>query len=184
MNWRKINRVLHRDIGYLCVGLTLVYAISGIVVNHLSHGFNPSFKTMKIESTIAPRPDLKMNRQQIDQIINDIGATESFVNVFQPSQKTLRIFLEGNTIDVDLNSGDVIQEIVTPRPVLREVNFLHLNRPKGLWTYMADLYAAALGLLAVTGLFVLKGKNGIKGRGAWLTGIGFVIPIVFLILYL
>ena len=38
-------------------------------------------------------------------------------------------------------------------------------------------------VLAITGLFVLKGKNGITGRGAWLTGIGILIPLVFLLLY-
>jgi len=64
------------------------------------------------------------------------------------------------------------------------VNFLHLNESKKLWTWMADLYAIALALLAITGLFVLKGKKGITGRGAWLTGAGVVIPVVFLLMYL
>ena len=30
---------------------------------------------------------------------------------------------------------------------------------------------------------MLKGKNGITGRGKWLIAAGFVIPIAFLILY-
>jgi len=29
MKWRKWNNILHRDIGYLCVGLTVVY-VSGV----------------------------------------------------------------------------------------------------------------------------------------------------------
>jgi hypothetical protein len=49
---------------------------------------------------------------------------------------------------------------------------------------MADLFAIVLGLLAITGLFVLKGKKGITGRGAWLTIAGIAIPVLFLILYL
>jgi hypothetical protein len=48
---------------------------------------------------------------------------------------------------------------------------------------MADLYAVALLALAVTGLFMLKGKKGITGRGAWLTTFGVLIPVVFLWLY-
>ena len=44
--------------------------------------------------------------------------------------------------------------------------------------------ALALGVLAVTGLFVLKGKKGITGRGAWLSALGVVVPFVFLWLYL
>ena len=64
------------------------------------------------------------------------------------------------------------------------MNFLHLNHPKKIWTYMADLYAITLALLATTGLFVLKGKKGIKGRGAWLTLAGIILPLLFLYFYL
>ena len=31
-SWRGLNRALHRELGHLAVGLTLVYAISGIAV--------------------------------------------------------------------------------------------------------------------------------------------------------
>ena len=89
----------------------------------------------------------------------------------------IRIFVKNNTITADLKSGAVQQEKVTPRPIFYQVNFLHLNHPKKLWTWFADLYAVALGLLAITGLFVLRGKKGITGRGAWLTAIGFIIPL-------
>lgn len=44
----------------------------------------------------------------------------------------------------------------------------------------ADIYAVVLLILAVTGLFVLKGKKGITGRGAWLTGAGILVPVIFL----
>jgi len=96
----------------------------------------------------------------------------------------VRIFLEDGVVDVNQGTGTATVEIVRPRPILRQANFLHLNHAKRLWTWLADLYAVALGLLAVTGLFVLKGKKGITGRGAWLTGAGVVLPLVFLWLYL
>ena len=41
-----------------------------------------------------------------------------------------------------------------------------------------------LGFLAVSGLFVLKGKNGLSGRGKWLTGIGVAIPLLALLFLL
>ena len=70
-------------------------------------------------------------------------------------------------------------ELVQHRVVLYAANALHLNSPKKLWTWVADLYAVSLGLLAITGLFVLKGKTGITGRGAWLTAIGVAVPGIF-----
>ena len=42
--------------------------------------------------------------------------------------------------------------------MLFEINQLHLNTPKGVWTIIADVYAIALILLAITGMFVLKGR--------------------------
>jgi hypothetical protein len=50
--------------------------------------------------------------------------------------------------------------------------------------WFSDVYAAALALLAVTGLFVLKGKQGIKGRGAWLTASGVIVPLILAWLFL
>jgi uncharacterized protein len=77
----------------------------------------------------------------------------------------------------------VIVETTRPRPVLRELNDLHLNNPKGAWTWIADAYAAILIIVALTGLFVLKGRYGITGRGAWLTAAGALVPVGFLIWY-
>ena len=34
-DWRRLARILHRDLGYLSFGLCLVYAVSGICLNHL-----------------------------------------------------------------------------------------------------------------------------------------------------
>ena len=45
----------------------------------------------------------------------------------------------------------------------------------------ADAYAILLLLLAVTGMFVLKGKKGLSGRGKWFVVAGLVLPVVFLI---
>ena len=55
MNWRKWNNILHRDIGYLCVGLTIIFAVSGIAVNHVEN-WNPNYKIEKIDFNINPIP--------------------------------------------------------------------------------------------------------------------------------
>ena len=53
MNWRRWNYILHRDIGFLCVGLTLVYAISGVAVNHVKD-WNPSYNVERVQTNIGP----------------------------------------------------------------------------------------------------------------------------------
>lgn len=63
-------------------------------------------------------------------------------------------------------------EAVRARRTLALLDALHLNRAGRAWGWLADLYAAALALLALTGLFVLKGRNGITRRGAALAAPG------------
>lgn len=55
MNWWKLNNVLHRDLGYLAAGLTLVYTISGVALNH-RHQWNPSWKLEVENRTFAQIP--------------------------------------------------------------------------------------------------------------------------------
>ena len=183
MKWRKWLRILHRDIGYLAAGLTVIYAISGVAVNHVDD-WNPNYVIEKSTAQIEPIPDsLVRSEETITKILQQLGETGKFKDSFRPDPNTLDIFVEGNTISLNIKTGKVTQEKVKSRAVIRETNFLHMNAPKKVWTYVADLFAVVLAFLAVSGLFMIKGKNGIKGRGAWLTALGVLIPIIFLIIY-
>ncbi len=41
-NWRRWNKILHRDIGYLSVAMVFIYGISGLAVNHIAD-WNPNY---------------------------------------------------------------------------------------------------------------------------------------------
>jgi hypothetical protein len=180
--WRKWNNILHRDIGYLITVLTLVYGISGIAVNHTAD-WNPSYVREKVLLTIEPI-HARAREEIVEAALQRLGITEQPMNSFRPNPETLQLFFEGKNYSIDLPTGNVIVESTRPRPVLFEMNQLHLNAPKKAWTYVADLYALSLIVVAITGLFVLKGKTGITGRGAWLTGIGLAIPVLYWVYYL
>jgi hypothetical protein len=183
MKWRKFNIIIHRDLGYLCFGLTIIYAISGVAVNHIQD-WNPTYVLEKIVSPVNLAGIESADNEGLTRsVLEQLGETGELKNVYRQDADTLKIFVVNNNITVDLSSGSVFQEKSTKRPFLYEANFLHLNHPKKLWTWFADLYAVSLGLLAVSGLFILKGKKGLAGRGKWLVGIGFVIPLFFLWLY-
>jgi hypothetical protein len=180
MKWRKWNYALHRDIGYLCIGLTLIYAVSGIAVNHISNSFNPSYSITK-NAGIVPPPATgdKPGMEYIDTILDTLGEKGAFKNAAMVSPGTLRVFTEGSTIDVELSSGIATIEKVKKRPLLFEVNYLHLNKGKGAWTWFADLYGIALLLLALTGLLMIRGKK--KKRAVLLTCAGFLLPLFYLL---
>jgi hypothetical protein len=176
--WRRWNAATHRDIGYLSVALTLVYGISGIAVNHI-HQWNPNYAKSKRVEQIRPLPKEESTDRLTQAAQEQLQPPGTFKSAFQPDDDTLQLFYKEATYSVDLPTGKVLVETTQPRPVLFALNQLHLNTPKRLWTWVADLYAAALIALACTGMFILKGREGITGRGAWLVGLGTAIPTVY-----
>lgn len=182
MHWRKLLRVLHRDIGYIATGLTIIYAISGIAVNHISD-WNANYKIKKTTQKLDIIPIDVSREEMTNYVLKTLNISEDVESSFRPSPTELEIFLKGKTIHLNYESKKVTIETVNPRLLLKEANDLHLNKFKGAWTYIADMFSVALIFLAISGLFLIKGKNGIKGRGAWLTLIGFGIPIIYLLFY-
>jgi uncharacterized protein len=183
MAWRQWNNALHRDLGYLCAGLTLVYVVSGIAVNHVGD-WNPNYRIERSVRQITPVGPLTAgDRTAIEAVLASLGLPPRYRTIFRTDSTKVRIFLEDGIVDIETATGQASIELVHNRVVLQAANALHLNTPKRLWTWVADLYAASLGLLAITGLFVLKGKKGITGRGAWLTALGVALPLLFLWLY-
>ena len=184
MNWRRINNILHRDLGYLCFGLTIIYAISGVAVNHIAD-WNPNYRIERLQTAIDPAPLQGLSGDAlVKAILDQLGETREIKGSYRADKENLQIFVVNNNITANLATGAVYQEKNRPRKVLFEMNFLHINHAKKLWTWVADLYAIALFLVAITGLFVLRGKKGITGRGGWLTATGIAIPVFFLWLYL
>ncbi|MBM4062866.1 MAG: hypothetical protein FJ265_17495 [Planctomycetes bacterium] len=178
-NWRWWFHAIHRDVGYLCAGLVLIYAISGIAVNHVAD-WNPSYSTTRVQSNVGPVP----HGEDVDdalarEVLGRLSSSPDYLALFQPGPHELRILRENHSIDVRLDTGEVAQEFVARRPGLYQVNFLHLNHGKELWTWVADGFAVLLIVLAVTGMFLLKGKNGFLGRGLWIAGAGLVVPLFF-----
>lgn len=177
---RKWLRILHRDIGYLAVGVTIIFAVSGIAVNHI-HDWNSNY-SIELE-----RSEITVKGLEKEALVNDVltqlNIKKEAQGWHQVAPDEMQIFLEGNTIHLNMNSGKVVQEKVNPRPFLRDFNKLHLNEPGGAWTIFSDFYAVCLIFLAISGIFLIKGKKGWKWRGTILVTIGTIIPILFLMYY-
>ena len=181
MKWRRWNYLLHRDIGFLCVGLTLAYAVSGVAVNHISQ-WNPSYRVERVEANIGPVTGNPADAATVRMILARLQEPGKLESSYRPDPDSLQLFVEGRSILIDLASGHVVHDRAIARPGLREMNFLHINHPKKAWTWVADLYAVALAFLAVSGLFMIR-KSTLR-RGLLLTSAGVACPLFFLWLYL
>jgi len=177
--WRPWLRAMHRDIGYVCVGLTFIYALSGLAVNHLTDWSDgdASFKTYSTSHEMGP---LKGEDQAIaDDLRRRIGIEEAPREIYRQSPDELEIIFDKRSLHANTTTGHVVDEGQKPRFILRVANWLHLNRGKKAWTYVADGYAASLMVLAVSGMFMIAGKKGLIGRGAVLVGLGIAIPVIY-----
>jgi uncharacterized protein len=172
-------RALHRDFGYLAVGLTFVYALSGLAVNHIAD-WDPNFVNYERQHQLdGPVPDDDDAAAAL--VLRKASIDETPIDVYRPGDGSLEITLEDRTLHLQIASGLVFEEGQRQRPFLRTANWLHLNRGKKAWTWFADGYAFVLLFLATSGLFMLPGKKGLRGRGAVLVGLGVAIPLAYLV---
>lgn len=183
MKVKKWVRILHRDIGYLSVGLIIVYGISGIAVNHV-RDWNPNYVIEKDSANFTGMNDSVLTDEaMVKHIRSEFNIKDTAKSSFRSGPTSIQLFFERKTISADVSKGKAEIEIVSDRAVIRETNFLHLNNAKNVWTYVADLFALGLIFLGITGMFMIKGKKGITGRGKYFVGAGILIPIIFLIIY-
>ncbi len=181
IKWRKYNRAIHRDLGYFFFAMSVIYGLSGIAVNHIGD-WNPNYIVSSKLVDFGNRIDRNISEEEVIDLLEIYGEEDNYKKHFFPNSNLLKVFLDGGSMLVNVNTGQGEIEKISRRPIFHAVNYLHYN-PKKWWTWFSDAYAGALVILAVTGLFILRGKNGITRRGAWLTIAGIIIPIVFLILY-
>jgi uncharacterized protein len=177
--WRPWLRAMHRDIGYVCVGLTFIYALSGLAVNHLTDWSDgdASFKTYAASHEMGP---LKGEDQAIaDEVRKRLAIKETPREIYRQSPDELEVIFDKRSLHVNTTTGHVAEDGQKPRFLLRVANWLHLNRGKKAWTYVADGYAASLMVLALSGMFMIAGKKGLLGRGAVLVGLGIAIPVIY-----
>lgn len=182
MNLSKLNRVTHRDIGYLIAGMTIIYALSGIALNH-KNDWNPNY----IFDTRTFKTEIEVKRESFNDevavaILKGIGLENEFKASYFPSGNYATIFINGGFLRINANTGEGNIERISKRPLFFEINFLHYN-PGKWWKWFSDIFCIALIVITITGLFIVKGRNGITRRGAILTIIGIILPLLFLVFY-
>lgn len=175
--WRAVLRGLHRDAGYLAVGLTFVYALSGLAINHIGQ-WDPNFK-MVVETHQLDKPLPEDEAAAGVQILAELGIEDEPREAYWESDGTYQVIFDDRTIVVDPTSLLAKDAAEKPRFFLRVANWLHYNRGKDAWTFIADGYAVLLLFLATSGIFMLKGKKGFVGRGAILIALGAAVPIIY-----
>jgi hypothetical protein len=177
--WRVWSRAVHRDIGYFSVGLTVVYAASGLAVNHIAD-WEPNFRQVTREAELRLPPGA--GDQAVAQAaVMAFDLRTPVREVFRDGE-AVEVVLDEGTLRVDTESGRAVANIQEARFFLRAANWLHLNRGKKAWTLVADAYAVFLLLLSFTGLWMFSGRKGLIGRAGAIAAAGALVPILYVAL--
>ncbi|PID26820.1 MAG: peptidase [Candidatus Cloacimonadota bacterium] len=179
-NWRKWNLALHRDLGFFFFGMTIIYALSGMALNHKKH-YNPSFKVINEEIQLSLK-DGDIDDSYCKQILKSLDIDEKYKRFYFQNDSTLKIIFLGGNLKIDMNSHKGNLSRTVKRKVFNEISYLHYN-PIKTWTWFSDLYALGLIILSFTGIIITKGKKGLWGRGGIYLALGIAIPIVYLFVY-
>jgi uncharacterized protein len=183
MNWKTIkrwNRNVHRDLGYFISALLIAYCISGLALNH-SDAWNADFILHKDTIQIpVDMNSMNMTKQDILKLSALVGEDAYKVYDF-PTPDQVKIYFDKASFHVNFKERVGLYERIQRRPLFYQTNLLHRNSIKH-WKWVADIFAILLIGINLTGLFILKGKYGITGRGMWLMLLGFLPPLIALII--
>ncbi|OYT15130.1 MAG: hypothetical protein B7C24_14670 [Bacteroidetes bacterium 4572_77] len=181
-NWRKYNRMIHRDFGFFFFGMTIIYALSGIAINHIGD-WNPSYNIERSFYDISsPQQFNYADKAKVLELLEMVDEEGSYKKHYYPRPELLKVFLKKGSLIMNTRTGDVSVEKLSRRPIFFYMNYLHYN-PGSWWVWFSDIFAGALIILAMSGIIMNKGKKGIKGRGGVYLALGIIIPLVFLIFF-
>lgn len=176
--WRAWLRAIHRDIGYLAVGFTAIYALSGIAMNHIDD-WDPNFHASEITRQITPVADDLDDAAAAKQIAAAAGIDDEIADVFRAGDEVRLTYAGGSTATA---IGDTLTvQSRRDRWFFRVADWLHATRGKQAWKYIADAYAVLLLYLAISGIFMIKGRLGLRWRGAALISVGLAAPIGYIV---
>lgn len=99
-----------------------------------------------------------------------------------PTNNQVKIYYDNATFHINFTTKKGVYESVHRRPLFYQTNVIHKNSLNG-WKWFSDIFAFLLIVITVTGMFIAKGKNGIRGRGKWFLVAGLLIPAIAIVIH-
>ena len=183
MKIRKLLRNLHRDFGYFIVGMTIVYALSGIFLNH-RHDFNPDYRIYTDDFIVQKGNVEDFDANSIKKVINNLPYDLKYKKHYISSDNLVHVFIESGEMVIDPVKGEGVLRYLEQRPLIFEMNKLHKATLGTTWKWVSDIMAFILLFVAISGIFILKGKRGFVQWCWWWMVAGFVVPLVFALIFI
>jgi hypothetical protein len=164
---RKTMRDLHNNVGFIIVGLVVIYALSGIVQTYRDTSFLK--QEIKNEKVIEAHLDaeklgkaIKQKELKIDSTVGDI-----------------LYFKNGN---YNANTGEVKYTTKELYKWVKPFTELHKSNSKNIVHYFTVVFAVALFFMCVSAFWMFKPGTKAFSSGVILTVVGIIASIVLLFL--
>ena len=123
MKVRKLLRILHRDLGYFIVGMTVVYALSGIFLNH-RHDFNPDYKIFITEFQSEVKGKSTLSETEVKEVLKSLPREVKYKKHYLSNQGYVKVFIENGEVVIDPQSGQGTMHYLQKRAIIFEFNKL------------------------------------------------------------
>lgn len=164
-NLQQLMRSLHRDVGFLVIGMTLIYAVSGILL--LYRDTNLMKFEKQIERQLEPNLEddqiggaLRMRFFEIEKVDGDL------------------VYFNNGTYNRSTGAAQYIQ-IGLP-DFLNKINGLHKSSSRSVSHWFAAIFAVLLLFLALSSFWMFTAKSKNFKRGIVFSVIGLLMAVVML----
>jgi len=151
-------------------------------MNH-RRDWNPHYSVVSEEIKAPVSDTSKISESDVVTLLKSFQYHPVYKKYFITREGEVKIFVEEGTVVYNPQEGKAVLEVLKRRPFFFQINKIHLAQTGRLWIWISDTMAAFLLFVAISGIFLLKGKYGLKGRGWWLLAIGIAIPLTAIFLY-
>ncbi len=162
-NIYRIMRALHRDIGFLSIGLTIVYALSGVLLIYRNTDF------LKVER-------VEQKQLATNLAVNDLGAELKIRNFRVEREEGSVIYFGNGSYDATTGKAVVTRKVYIP-PFDKLVN-LHKVTGTNKMSVVALIYGILLAFLALSSLFMFKFGTRKSKRGLVMIAVSVAATIV------
>ncbi len=173
-NLDRINRALHRDLGYLFIGLTLIYGLSGVAVILRHLDINVVYEEQKSVQQIPAN----LSKEKLTTYWKAHEAELPKLAKIKSMEDTYFLRVKGGKASYEKATGKVDVTIFKRNKFVKFVNDIHYN-VGNRFTWLALVYAFMLVFFAISGAMILKGKNGFWKRGIWFMLVGIAVPVIW-----
>lgn len=165
-SFQHIMRALHRDIGYVVVGLTIIYAFSGILLIYRGTDF------MKFEQTIERQ--LSPNLEE-----STLGRELRFRHFKIDKTENNIIYFNNGTYNIETGKTIIIEKRLPE--IFGKMNGLHKKSNRSISHVFSTIYGVLLLFLAISSFWMYKPNTKKFRRGLIFAGIGLILSIVLLL---